>query len=88
MVQIQQFNFSESLEGARSDGMLKSQIWKGPLFPIFGKIPWATHGQKQSEKIFLKGFSLSSQKIIKITFWTNRTKVMAVQSNTPWAMIQ
>ena len=28
MVQIQRF--SESLEGALSDGMLKSQIWNGP----------------------------------------------------------
>ncbi len=28
MVQIQRF--SESLEGARSDGMLKSQIWNWP----------------------------------------------------------
>ncbi len=28
------FSFSDSLERARSDGMLKSQIWTGHKFPI------------------------------------------------------
>ncbi len=35
MVQIQPFyDFLDSLEGALSDGMLKSQIWNGPKYPI------------------------------------------------------